>query len=315
MVRKIFVVFLIAATVVYAIALYSAQVQHERWCNEELQSYPVEVRPYVEPLSFWETETGKKFFFGGLCLIWVYAIAIILSGVKDKSLKVFTSAFLVILLATSIVHVLASSQPDVTYDVLVVQDEEFASGTILVPAPPIYFPVPVDANTVAEWAMEDVNETYYTEYGIQLRFHYWYSFHSDDNLYSCYDILMDAISEIGWYWGKEVDGDTMELMVVFTQQKMDGRGLSLPWKRALIVAGVNIDLEKYLLHELGHQFGLEHCSRSCAMNPDPLMTTSYYCLSCSDKIKENKYVLIPPPPLAPRPKSGGKRGLMLYMCY
>jgi len=49
MVRKIFVVFLIAATVVYAIALYSAQVQHERWCNEDFKAIPLRLDLTLSP--------------------------------------------------------------------------------------------------------------------------------------------------------------------------------------------------------------------------------------------------------------------------
>ncbi|MGC8940400.1 MAG: hypothetical protein ACP5IM_07920 [Candidatus Bathyarchaeia archaeon] len=101
---------------------------------------------------------------------------------------------------------------------------------------------------------------------------------NDDNNRDYYYLLKEAISEMGWSWGKVVNGETMHLMIVATGQEGDLEGLSPPdWKALIYHVTWNIaDTQTVLMHEIGHQFNLNHCAYpTCYMSDPPYLATSY----------------------------------------
>jgi hypothetical protein len=130
-----------------------------------------------------------------------------------------------------------------------------------------------------------------------------------------YDILSEAIEIRNWYWNKSypiqdintgeiIDYFYCQLLIVFVpvDRITDVYGISLCWKRALLVAvGNNVDEFQVLCHELGHQFLIGHCSESgCFMNVESCsnFVSNHYCDSCKSMIQKhaNDFLKPPPPP-------------------
>jgi hypothetical protein len=148
--------------------------------------------------------------------------------------------------ATEIYHV----------DVYCVGDEEFMSGTttiVIVPPLGVSFLYDCPNPSLAESGLNSMAEYFYDNFMIEMHFHYWFTYDSEDSLYYASDRLNEAIDETGWHWGKSVDGEPIELMIAFTQQALSGGGgYSPPWERAFI-AHICANILPLLMHEIGHQ--------------------------------------------------------------
>lgn len=314
---RIAVLAMLAVTVIYTVALYQSVQSYNAWKQAEIERYCREVggtKEYWERIldfyPYWLFPSHKPFVYGtiALALLW-FVPTLMVKGNLEKLAAFFTGAIIAIsilvvpqVLATNPVHV----------DILCVADEEFDGGTILVPVkapigPIIWIPTP--SKSVAQDCMVDVSEYYQNEFQIEIHWHYWTFFDSNDDNHYIYSLLYEAMNEKDWYWGKTIDDEPMELMAVFTQQSMDLRGLSLPYERIMVITA-RLEMESLIMHELGHQFDLSHCTNEyCAMNSwDP---KPWYGESCGHytQLMANRECLLepppPPPPPSPRPRGGG----------
>lgn len=237
---------------------------------------------------------------GGLIVLgW---IAFGLYSPKHKKLAIIP---LVMLFITSIASIPVVSADVVHVDVFVVADEEFNSGQISVP---LYGWM--DSNEYAEvFVFPNVYDYFMEEFSIEFHWHYWTSFYSYSSDYI--EMLSEAKGQTGWFWGKVVDGEPMELMLVLTQQEMpSGDGWSAYWERVLLVHGETAMMH-VLIHELGHQFMLLHCDADCVMNLTAYFTHTFG-VDCGhyNKVMSNREILLQPPPdpppeADPPPGSGG----------
>jgi hypothetical protein len=285
--KKLVLVFVwLMILTVYLITLFQSVQAYECWKQKYLQEHP-DIAPYVDFHPFLATQTGRNFVVIGVLLALgsLFIPPIIAKGELNKLAMFFLGAiiamgFLVpLVVAEDVVHV----------DILCVCDEEFDSGLIMIPHSPL--PIYVPSKGWAQSEMSNIAEDFMADFSIQLHWHYWTYFDSDDGTYFADDRLNEAVNEVGWYVGKIVDDETMELMIVFTQQSMDMKGISLPGLRAIIV-GATFYLENLMKHEIGHQFGLNHCQHSYCSMYGTFPPGVDYCDDCKAKLMANRYALV-----------------------
>lgn len=297
---RIAVLVLLVITVVYAVALALSVQTYNEWKREVVESYPYEARELADDFTpFWEYSFHKYYFMAGMILTtaWIFTIATIPRKGKVQTiwlsliaLFVLSSLVLPEVLALETIHI----------DVLCVVDQEaIDSGSNRLE----YF----------EGALNCINPAMncpVNDFDIEFDFHIWHIWDSNDSLVSREKLLYDAIGKMSWYWGKMVDGESMELMIVITGQPTDGEGLSYDWERALIVYARFSGIYYTLIHELGHQFlGGGHCGDYfCYMNQNWLYILAYkFCDNCKEQILANRECLLELPPSPPSSsKSGGR---------
>jgi len=278
--KKIVVLVLLVATIIHIVKLKLAVDAYKEWLVEYELQHPGALMP-----NFWETS-----FANNLALI-----TIILTGawfllnclyMKRLSVSILIALFLCLCFATPSLAV-----DTVYYDILLVKDEEVGDWSI---------------NIMED--LEDVAAYYEETFNIVLRFHGWIEWDSCDSETRMAELLYEAVGETEWYWKKVVDGEEMELLLVFTmQQDTDLIGFSATWLRACIIKKshyglVHLPVHQRVLHEMGHQFCLEHCTNHCAMNSEPfLFVYGKYCSDCEAELMEHRYELHNPPPPPPPP--------------
>lgn len=292
MMSKAKLVALIISIVIAVAILPLMFISYQKFYLEPtLQRYPKALQPYIDLNPFFATSYALYTYAVWLLL---FSLWMVKSIIKTRKTAMVTTLILcinfsflapVLVHATSVIHV----------DILCVMDEEAKAA---------------DGESLCDLGLENcIAPRYYDAFSIEFHYHKWYYWDSDDSKTYRADLLYEAISGMDWHWGKSVDGEPMELMIVVTGQDMDGHGLSLPWERALIVEKplrvdwyVTVALFTLLIfHELGHQFDLLHCGDlGCFMNTDTLLflfpTINWYCGSCSAKIMANRECLLKPVP-------------------
>lgn len=108
---------------------------------------------------------------------------------------------------------------------------------------------------------------YYFPFSIQIRgFDTW---DSEDSLGTA-EMLWEAIQELNWVPGAvRDDGKRYDLLVLFTAQDNDNTGGVASWEWKALIAKTQhywvLD-DNLVKHELGHLFGLSHCTEHCSMN-------------------------------------------------
>lgn len=265
---KLAVLVLLAVTVIYAVALALSVQAYRNWRNESL---PKAIAVRQDYLPFFASSAGKPYLLSGiaLALCWIFAVPL---GVKDDMGKL-AAFFLAATIWGAFLFIAPASATEILHvDVLCVADEEFNEGSIWVPTPIPPFgriiPLPVDSNEWAETQMEELSEYFLETFQIEIHWHHWLSFDSNDANQFLYDLLVEAKREKSLHWSMRYDGENMELMMIFTQQSLhyaEPRGAGYPWWRICAIRAT-LNMENVMLHEIGHQFDLEHCSNSrCAM--------------------------------------------------
>lgn len=178
-------------------------------------------------------------------------------------------------------NIAAIPPSDTTVDVLLAGDEELNwLGFMDNP--------PNDADEIMfiESITNGVANRFSEGVGINLAFHKWASWDSDDGTSSAYYMLQEVIREIGgawvtdpsWpnggYWkfnkGMTWNGIVIDMLVAWTYQYIDARGLApFEWGAAIIrtpPAAPGL-ASKYEQHEMSHLYGLLHCTHAwCIMN-------------------------------------------------
>ncbi len=293
---KIAFLALLTISIIYAVTLMQSLEAYNAWKEAEMQN-PLTGDPY----PFFESSFGK------LCVLFSIALALCYLAIPplvvDKSdLTKLAAFFLGAIIALSILVVpRAFATPEVIHiDILCCCDEEFDTGTILVPSkagigPIIWVPKP--SKRVAEDDMAVITEYFQEELRIELHWHYWLTFDDRDDINYNWDILNEAIEEIGWKWNityhEENNDENMELLAVFTQQQTVYKGISIFWLRAFQVSAK--DMFKTMVHELGHQFHLQHCDNYCIMRETDA-PTYHYCTNCKNELTTYRtYPLTPVP--------------------
>lgn len=282
---------LIFVTIAYIIAFYLLNQNYNAWCEDKLLEYPPEVRPYVDFKLFWYTNLGQIMILLSLAIgsCWV-AFIYIASNQKSKkpiialTLIVFATGFCF----TNLSVVYGSVEKYV--DALVVRDEEWRAGVAAVSVPPYPIPIPISYNATAEIAMELVAERFNETSGIEIRWHYWIEWDSDDGQANTVSLLLEVIQETGFQPGMLYNGYVIDMLVAFCGQDMDMHGLSPPDSKALILDYVwHYRVDNLLQHEFSHQFYAEHCSHSCIMNKDcvldPFKDVTWWCSDCQTTIQ------------------------------
>jgi len=296
--KKIVFLALLVVTVIYSVKLKEGMDAYKAWLIEYELQHPGALMP-----NFWRTPFADHFALIGLLLSISVLTTSYLSFRKTKFLTKLLAAT-AIFLSCSIIIFPALAVDTITYDVWVVKDEETGH---------------LDGILNDLWRVE---QYYRITFNIEIRWHYWENWDSPDDESRIDKLLEEAVEKTGWYWQKEVDGEPMELMLVFTGQDTNIPGYSPPWLRACIVQKVWLwDVEFEILHEFGHQFGLGHCPLSdCAMrSTQPVLIDPYkYCSSCEEKLYANRECLNhppPPPPPPPSPPPSPRRGGGGSGCY
>lgn len=149
-------------------------------------------------------------------------------------------------------------------DVNVVMDEEWRTQT--------------NASTLAKNAIEDADDYLWSEFGINF-YHYEYeNWDSNDNNTDT-DLLNEAIDEHGW------NGN--DYMMAFTgQDGNEAGGWGKVGQAYCLVIDQNATANKKVArHEIGHTYGLSHCSENCLMNSTATFY-SYYNDLCDEHYDE-----------------------------
>lgn len=275
---KIAILVLLAVTVIYVIALNQGMQAYETWKNEQ---YPEYIRPWVDFAPFYATPQGLLFCLCGFGLVstWIFAF---LTKTKNSKAPILA----VILLMAYLCTVPFSFATDVDHvDVYCVRDEESEVS----PADPV---------------LPFLRQYYLDNFNIDFHWHKWYYWESDDSLgEDTVEVLYDAIHNFNWYWSKVIDGEPMELMMVYSGQISALCGESPPWERAFIVGWGYGNL---FYHEMGHQFDCDHCREfdiftgtACWMHEDSFVVGEfgqYYCTHHHSTIMANRDCLLKPVP-------------------
>ena len=180
-------------------------------------------------------------------------------------------------------------------DVLCIGDEEFTAHS--------------DWVTNVGDVLNTVNNVY-SAYNIKFCIRGWQNWDSLDVRTDMIDLWQEAIQESGlpklWIeldpdnipgcygWGfvsgsdwRDGSGNLwwIDLLLIFTGQEANARGLSIPRTNATIICYDSV-YSTVLSHELGHQYFLEHCNNYCLMNPNNLAES--FCSSCAAKLIANR---------------------------
>lgn len=271
-------------TLIIAIANLPLQYLAYRFFYVEpyLASLPEAIRNIANYEPFFNT------WYGGATIgVWLALIALWTWHLHAKrkvtinSKKLSTAlavGFLCFILGLTLFHLQLARCEWNTYrqvDVLMIGDEEFH-------AQPSWI-------TNAENVLEDVSDDRFDQSHINFYVRGWLAWDSADGVTSSYDLMQEALAESGmprqqveivpgfWDWGfisgsEWTDDDGVkwwiDLLLIFTGQNMDIKGLSPPMCNTTIIHHDHVNLHT-LTHELGHQYYLQHCGDPwCVMNVD-----------------------------------------------
>lgn len=263
-----------------------------------LQENPAAVWPYLDPAPFFSTWYGACPIITWIALWFLWTGRNIIKIIKTRKNAVATIALIACLFGSSFFIPAVRANDTIHVDVLCLMDEEAVADRI------------TDFHDIIlERALAP---RFLNKFNIEFHWHKWYYWDSDDSINGALFLLDEAVGETGWYWGKVVDGEPMELMIAVSGQAQydpllgqpNWLGLSLPWYRALIVISC-LKIYLLLLHEIGHQFDVLHCGYLfCFMCPTIIMLLAPdindYCESCSSKMMNNRECFLNTPPSPPR---------------
>lgn len=127
---------------------------------------------------------------------------------------------------------------------------------------------------------------------------------SNNSITTKYYLLQDAIKTHGGVWDPTLGGVgeyympqrpywkgstcyIADLTIFFTGQVAYG-GLSPPEWNASILSQVSFVSESNLMHELSHQWWLEHCGGWCCMNDKLQGVVEDWCNNCKNTLNQNR---------------------------
>ena len=303
--RKFMYGLLVLLWMSYIAVFASCFLQYQQWVNDKLASYPEEVKPYVDFTPFQVTTVGTALLLTGVFLT-VFCVSVVKGSRVLSCFLAAVLAYIAVMATVSVVFGETLAMETVRINVFLVWDEEVYSDSNL--------------RFSAQQAVNVMKDVYYYEFQsgfdliIDFDFSQWYLWDSSDAVHDTYDLLQEAMVEMGWTWGKVVDGKARHIMVVASANAMDQDGLSPPEWKALIfkVDGSYFDTNYRLLHEMGHQFGCNHC-----WYPFCYMSLAYlgigYCRWHERTISDNRYLPLTPPTPSTNPKRGGGGRWHFYM--
>ena len=269
------VLVLLIVTVVYVIALYQsvqAYINYKRSMIEE--------HPWTDFEPFWISPFANGF---GMFLVILTFSWISLGGylsVKGKAIKGSVLVIITLLFFATTLIGLTKADTTVAVDVLCAYDKEMEERTSFGKSYLVY----------AKEHLDRMKNAYKNDFDIEFSYN-WTTWESDDAKTDLWDLLIDAMTQLDWYWSK----DGLELLIVLTGQDAEGYGLSFPWDRAMIMRFDRVyGITDHQYHEMGHQFYLRHCGVwNCWMNPDYcLVFGECYCENCKSTIMANRELLV-----------------------
>jgi len=271
-------------TLIIAVANLPLQYLAYRFFYVEpyLASLPEAIRAIADYEPFFST------WYGGATIgVWLALIALWAWHLHAKrkvtvnSKKLSTAlvvGFLCFILGLTLFHLQLARCEWNTYrqvDVLMIGDEEFRAQSSWV--------------TNAENVLESVSDNRFDQSHINFYARGWLAWDSLDGRTDIYDLMQEALAESGmprqqveivpgfWDWGfisgsewTDADGVKwwIDLLLIFTGQNADMKGLSPPMCNTTIIHHDHVNLHT-LTHELGHQYYLQHCGDPwCVMNVD-----------------------------------------------
>jgi hypothetical protein len=300
---KIFALLLVATVVYVAISSYD-YMRYEQSCQQKLLSYPPEVRPYVDFYPYWMTASFKyltaSFAIGMLALFAIFLFV----ELKCRKLEAITCCLLLFLAVGIPIHIAIPSRVSAENPTMQTTSTEIIYiNTFLVWDEEVAFS-DCSRDEIAFYAIDWIRYYYenyfYEKYGLRIVFccSNWNLWFSDNTESDPLELLKDAINETQWSAGSH---DGAHIMIVATGQQMDIYGFSPPDYKALIFYVPSCYEEEalkkaysILMHEIGHQFKLEHCDDiDCAMfgSLTPILPITY-CDECKEQIYTNRYALI-----------------------
>ena len=279
---------LLSISILYVVAFYISAQNYKAWCEE---------RPY-DYYPFWASNQGKPMILIGLVLFisWVGFLSFRLDTfISKRKRKMPITALALVALSISLcfttLPVAHASYTEKYVDVLVVRDEEWKAGWGHCHIPGIVAPLPLPYNETAKTAMKLVAEGFNETFGIEIRWHYWVEWDSDDGKQIADDLLDEAIRETGFEPGMSYNGYIIDVLTVFTGQDLYDEygnrihGWSPPeWKALIIEYITHEDENESLQHEFSHQYYAPHCSNWCVMNVEAIFNlfndVDCWCSGC-----------------------------------
>ena len=277
----------------------------ELYVRPFLESQPAHLRPYIDYKPFFSTGYGVATVVTWLVLIFLWGFEVVRFLKRKLNEKELKNTICVVAIATVLILALTVSLFRINFvqakwnvynevDVLCIADEEFRANPNWI--------------TNAENVLQDVSDNRFEESYIRFYLRGWLEWDSLDSRTDTYDLMQVALAESGlprqqveilpdfWDWGfisgsEWVDGDGVtwwiDLLLIFTGQDCDMRGLSIPMCNMTIIRYNEVNLH-VMTHELGHQYYLEHCDNPfCVMNVDWQLGDNF-CESCRAKLNNNK---------------------------
>jgi len=306
-VRRAILVLLVTLTIVIVVATYYHNIDYQRYYEEKIQEaidkgiHPDFATP--DPWHVWGK--GPLIVPSGLFIISVWGTIAVLK-VREKWFKkpkdlLKLALFLIPLTVTAQVYgegiqhqhrtipVQAASPSETDVNVLFAGDEEFMAGQIYVQG--YYLKTVVEEGIPLYFipgVFPVVRDRFKDQLGINLIFHGWAEWDSDDTVLDAIAMLDEAIDDLDFYRGMIWNGVVIDMLVCYTYQDMDMRGLSPFTWNALIIEYWDWNTDPCTLqHEMSHLFGTLHCEEAwCVMNPT--YVTAYWQPGCVAEMLRNK---------------------------
>jgi len=256
------------------------------------------------PLPYWKT----LYIAPSLAFLTALIATLTLSLKRRYKLKAGLAVLLLVI--SSFLGGVRYSQAFIDYpsggsevDILVMFDEEFVAKGL-------------DEHKTASF-IEEVSDLRFTQSNITLVVRNtwdWTYWKSPNDTNDCVDLIQSAIQQactleglqihqvlvLGYpLWGLVAGSPWkpcpnnprltyyIDLLIIYTGQDMNAEGLSIPQLNAMIIRYDQRLSLRTLTHELGHQFGLDHCSNPwCVMNVDWQLGDDF-CSDCRQKLNDN----------------------------
>jgi len=316
--EKFALAFMVMLLTLFTIVLtYKHYIDYQKYRTELGEEYKNINPDFVDSWPWYDWGIGPYVFMLKFITAGVW-IGIIIRGLqkikfrKHRELKAI-SLLLIPLIAsipTSKAYPNITSIPtsDTDVDILFAGDEEFMSGYITSTWGDVWLKDLVEIG-VPPWysgIFERVQGYFNDQVGINIVFHGWMTWDSDDEVTNCYYMLQEAIEEIGgtwihdptWpdngYWrfnkGMLWNGVVIDMLVAWTWQDMSRRGLGpFEWGACILKYENFLTDDNAMQHEMSHLYGLLHCGHIlCVMNEPFLEFTETWQSSCHDYMVSHK---------------------------